>query len=373
MSMDINFILKLRRENKLHDFVEDRLKYLFGKLPDTPYTLKEGYGVTSGRTDTSTYLRNGKIIHVEFIASENMIFRDLNNLHQSSADLKLAILIDEEIDPKVAKGYYSANAKNLYDMFWLSEIIDTDRETLVLAKLLGLINQLEKRNDSLLDGIKLNFEKYVSETKLPKESVLRHHFGIFPRKKLNTFGRMAKEDEMYNKLEPFGIREAAGPLWTDGGMSYRFTRAGQFFMVKTPAYECRMFTQIEVGQDGSILFTYCDTRDGQIDELTIIGIQKMLTPALRFAEAIYKKMSYDGMVDIALFLCGVKDLLWGDGREKDRLLSQILSGRKFYDEEVNFPIFSALASELQNSDMLDSFFKDVDIFATRNTKRIEWK
>lgn len=87
--MDKKQILKLRKEGKLHNVIEDKLKEIFNKVSPELFTLKEGYGVTSGRTDTTTFSTKGKIIHVEIVASEEMVSKDIVNLHQSSADLQI--------------------------------------------------------------------------------------------------------------------------------------------------------------------------------------------------------------------------------------------------------------------------------------------
>src|SRR3990167_62067 len=136
-------ILKLRQDHKLHETVEDRLKDLFNKACPGSYTLKEGYGVTSGRTDTTTFLGKGRIIHVEIIASKSMVFRDVTNLHQSSADLSIVVLLDVDYDAEVPKAFYSANAKNIFPTIWLSEILNPSKEEFILGKLSELLSSLD--------------------------------------------------------------------------------------------------------------------------------------------------------------------------------------------------------------------------------------
>jgi hypothetical protein len=78
-------IRELREKRQLHPEAEARIKYLLGKIPTQNYGLAEGWGVTSGRTDVSVYLRQRRVVHFEIFGSESTVFRDVNNLHMSRA------------------------------------------------------------------------------------------------------------------------------------------------------------------------------------------------------------------------------------------------------------------------------------------------
>lgn len=364
-------VLDLRKANKLHGAVEDKLKALFGKVAPGSFTLKEGYGTTSGRTDTTTFASKGQIVHVEFIASESMVLRDVNNLHQSSADLRITVLMDEEFDPKVANAYYRANTKNEFPTIWLSDVLDPKREDYVMGRLDELLQGLERQMENATAKVQTEFEDYITKLNISTTECRTMHLGIFTRKHLGLFGKSAVEEELFHKFEPMGIVGAADPLGFVAGIDWKFSHEGQYFVAKEPPGASNIFTQIAVGNSGNVIFTYSDEKN-RIEEIYASGIPKMFNPAFAFASSVLQTQKYDGMVDVVASLTGLTSKHWIPEGGEDHL-SRLIRGRVFYQGEITTPVLSYTPSELGNEGKIKEFYQDLFIQLQRNTTQIPWK
>lgn len=364
-------ILELRKANKLHAAVEDRLKSLFGKVAPGSFTLKEGYGTTSGRTDTTTFNSKGQIVHVEFIASEGMVLRDVNNLHQSSADLQITVLIDEEFDPKVADAYYRANTKNEFPTIWLSDVLDPKREDYVVGRLDELFQGLQRQTEKATAKVQAEFEDYITKLNISTAECRTMHLGIFTRKHLGLFGKSAVEEELFRKFEPLGIVGAADPLGFVAGVDWKFSHEGQYFVAKEPPGSLKIFTQMAVADSGNVIFTYCDEKN-RIEEIYASGIPKMFDPTFAFSSSTLQSQNYDGMVDIVATLTGLTSKHWIPVGGEDHL-SRLIRGRVFYQGEIMTPVLSYTLPELKDADKIKEFYQDLFIQLQRNTTQIPWK
>lgn len=103
-------VLELRRQQKLHPFVEWRIKSLVAEARPEIHTQAEKWGISNGRIDLAAYVSARCVIHYELIATwrNNHVFRDVTSLLISRADSKLAVLIDTDVDQKVADRFFAA-------------------------------------------------------------------------------------------------------------------------------------------------------------------------------------------------------------------------------------------------------------------------
>ncbi len=365
--MDKEEVLKLRKEKKLHNVVEERLKILFTQLSPDIYTLKEGYGVTSGRTDTTSYGTDGKIIQVEFIASENMVFRDVTNLHQSSADLAIAVLLDEKYDPKVPEAYYRANAKNLFPTLMMSDILDKSKEQYVLGNLNQLLQTLNKQAEKDKLNVLASFEDFNKNSKYPEDTNFFNQIAIFPRRPVKVLPESSKEEEIYNSLNEYGIGTAVDPLNFVLGVDWRFSHRGYYFNVKEPAFKCPMFTQLSFGEAGEIIFTLGDERD--VSELWASGLPKIFNPTLSLSKALYSSKGYSGMLDIVIRISGIKDFYWIPREIREpSIYKSSMRAKKFYEGEVITEIISFSVEDLKSEEKREKLYLDLESFLQKNTE-----
>lgn len=134
----------LRRARQLHPQVEARLQQLLGKARMDGFALPEGWGLAGNhRTDVVAYLHERNILHLEIFGSASNVHRDVNILLMSQADVKVALIMDEEADPRVAKAYFGVVADNRFHWFWLSQFLDPNYEDAAISILVGLLREAQ--------------------------------------------------------------------------------------------------------------------------------------------------------------------------------------------------------------------------------------
>lgn len=136
-------ILRLRQANQLHSFVEERLieacKDLFPEL----HPIKEVQGLAGGRNDLMLFQFNAHKILFEIFGTASQVSRDLRILDKTQADIKIAIIIDKEVDPKVFERFLRENPEGNYPFVFIGEIVDPSRAHEGRLKLYELITRAE--------------------------------------------------------------------------------------------------------------------------------------------------------------------------------------------------------------------------------------
>jgi hypothetical protein len=90
----------------LRDPVEKRLVELLSMLfPDT-HSTSEVTGILGGRNDLMQFFFNGRRVVFEVFFSPSQVPQDLRLLVQNHADVKIAILLDSDVNPKLADEYF---------------------------------------------------------------------------------------------------------------------------------------------------------------------------------------------------------------------------------------------------------------------------
>ncbi|MDP2671754.1 MAG: hypothetical protein Q8P13_04850 [bacterium] len=359
-------ILKLRKEYKLHEVVEDRLVKLFKELSPTNYTLKEGIGLTSGRTDTSHYIGGGKIIHVEVIASANMVAKDLLNLHQSVADGKVVVLMDEEIDPTVTKEYFSDHATDRFPRLSISEVLDEDKKEAVLVKLADIVQEIDKTTVKFKNESQKKFDQFLKDLNRQGE-LITYDFGFFPRKNLGVFQKLSDAEKLYHELDPLGFSAAAG-LHRGYGLSWEFGNDGKFLRLGYSDKDNNLIPFVSVGDYGEVIHTSSYHKEGftEIHKPTLLSL---LNPVVEFYKELVKKKGYKGMVDVIAHFSGFEGLKWVTTNDPAAL---IIRGKAFYSDEITCPVFSITAEDLQKPEKVQSLIGEMLLVLERNSNKIPW-
>ncbi|MFH1564062.1 MAG: tetratricopeptide repeat protein [Nitrospirota bacterium] len=129
----------LESKKGLHDIVEQRLSAIFRQLYPDAFVKMESNFAVKGRADMVVHLKD-KIVHIELIASKEMVNRDVKLLKRSRCDIQLVILMDDEIDDKVAYEYHDElDSRDIlpdhFQRFKLSEVLVKDKEERFIERL----------------------------------------------------------------------------------------------------------------------------------------------------------------------------------------------------------------------------------------------
>jgi hypothetical protein len=134
------FIKELKAQNRLHGIVEGRLSDLLALVyPDT-HATPEVSGVYGGRNDLMQFFFNGRRVVFELFFSPSQVPQDLRLLEQNVADVKIAVLLDYELDPKLADEYFRKKPDH-FPYLWLRQVMLKSNERFCLARLKELIDE----------------------------------------------------------------------------------------------------------------------------------------------------------------------------------------------------------------------------------------
>jgi hypothetical protein len=150
----------LRKEKMLHPKVLEELKNIIDRcFPDyTP--IAEIQGLAGGRNDLIGFKYNTRKILFEIFATANQVSRDLRILDKTLADIKIAIIIDKEVDQRVTEKFLRENPEDNYPFIFISQILDKNKMK-VAIKLKDIFSKNDK--DIILEEIrkKISYKEFV--------------------------------------------------------------------------------------------------------------------------------------------------------------------------------------------------------------------
>jgi hypothetical protein len=136
----IGYVNNLKRLKRLHGEVEKRLSVLLAHLyPDAP-AISEVSGILGGRNDLIQFFFSGRKVVFELFFSPSQVSQDLRLLEQSQAEVKIAVLLDREINPKLAAEYFRKKPDS-FPYLWLSQVLLPSHEATSYARLRELIDE----------------------------------------------------------------------------------------------------------------------------------------------------------------------------------------------------------------------------------------
>ncbi len=118
----IQWVLQQRKSKLLHKAVEERLAQLLNRIAPDLHPIKEVQGLAGGRNDLLAFEFTGKKVLFEIIATKSQVSRDLRILDKTVADIKIAVIIDKEADPKVFDRFSKENPENNYPFIFIGEL-----------------------------------------------------------------------------------------------------------------------------------------------------------------------------------------------------------------------------------------------------------
>ncbi len=125
-------------KHQVHTAFQNALRALLvAEFPNTT-AIAEVYAVTGGRNDMIQYSQGGQRAVFELFCSPSQVPQDLRLLERAEADWKIAILLDEQINPGVATSFFRKKPEGL-PFLWLSQIIMPSNAADCRAKLRQLL------------------------------------------------------------------------------------------------------------------------------------------------------------------------------------------------------------------------------------------
>lgn len=137
-----NFITSVRlhrRRRTLHGAVTQALVKSVGRLFPGWVCMSEVLQTPGGRNDAVLFNADGTTVCFELFGSSSQVDRDLLLLRDSTAQRKVAILVDREVDPRVAAAYYRKRPHEPYPAILVSDLLLAERAHLLNLKLAGYV------------------------------------------------------------------------------------------------------------------------------------------------------------------------------------------------------------------------------------------
>jgi hypothetical protein len=125
--------------HQLHTAFQNCLRQLLvAEFPDK-MAVPEVCAVLGGRNDLIQYGQDGTRAVFELFCSPSQVPQDLRLLEQVEAHWKIAILLDEQVKPELAKAFFHKKPEGL-PFLWLSQIVMPSNQAVCRAKLRQLLS-----------------------------------------------------------------------------------------------------------------------------------------------------------------------------------------------------------------------------------------
>ena len=165
----IKWVKDAKKKKLLHQEVEKRLASLLSKIYRDSYQVPEVAGIPGGRNDLMQFSFDGRRVVIELFFSPSQVSQDLRLLEQSEADIKIAILLDEAVNPNLSKEYFRKKPES-FPFIDLRFVMLQEHENQCLARLKELIDEkspiVQMRNilsHPIGERLEEQFKKQLSE------------------------------------------------------------------------------------------------------------------------------------------------------------------------------------------------------------------
>lgn len=175
MNNFFNEVKSLRREKKLHSVLLEKLKNILVKYFPEYIPISEIQGLAGGRNDLLCFKYNRQKILFEIFATASQVSRDLRLLDKTDADIKIAIIIDKEIDNKVIDKFLRENPENNYPYFFMSMILKQENVVKFVTNLREVIYRKDIYVAYEILRKKTSYKEFVKLCKNENIKILTSH------------------------------------------------------------------------------------------------------------------------------------------------------------------------------------------------------
>lgn len=201
-------IREIRKAKRLHTIVENRLIEIVERILPDYHSVSELQGLAGGRNDLMLFEFSGRKVVFEIFATADQVSRDLLILHKTDASVKIAIVIDKDVDGTVLARFLKENPDTNFPFIFIGELFDGDSIECSLkikelitgdedAKFRRMLRSKIKREDFLeackRDGIDIILPQDISTGNISFSSV-------FVSLLLNKFVHMGMQKNALKKL-----------------------------------------------------------------------------------------------------------------------------------------------------------------------------
>jgi hypothetical protein len=174
----LNEIIKFRKNKLLHSTVLNELTIIINRYFPKYEPIAEIQGLAGGRNDLIAFKYNTRKILFEVFATASQVSRDLRILDNTISDIKIAIIIDKEIDKKVLEKFLRENPENNYPYLFISQILNRSKIVNTINVLRDII--LKNDKDEILEIInkKISYQEFVNRCKEENIKILRKPLNI---------------------------------------------------------------------------------------------------------------------------------------------------------------------------------------------------
>lgn len=155
-------VLILKKQKKLHSFAQAVIMTIIRRRFQKSLLIPETAKLSVGhRADLLLRLPSNELVHFEIFADQRTVSRDINCFENSPARHKISIILDDEIDKKVADQYFhELDSRRLphdiYHKFFLSDVLVRSKQRFFLDKV-----------EEIISGSKEGFYIELRELKKP--------------------------------------------------------------------------------------------------------------------------------------------------------------------------------------------------------------
>lgn len=223
----LKFVRKLKSKNRLHDAVEKRLVELLSMIFPDAHSTSEVAGILGGRNDLMQFFFNGRRVVFELFFSPSQVPQDLRLLEQSHANVKIAILLDSDVNAKLANEYFRKKPDH-FEYLWLWDVLNKENQAFCLARLKEIISEnhllVRLRNLLATPARELIEQRFRSQLESIEE-----HLSLHPPSQINLqelTGSQIAALIVVSELHKMGIpREKLRPLlaWLKNSVEFAFT------------------------------------------------------------------------------------------------------------------------------------------------------
>jgi hypothetical protein len=136
----------------LHPKILQILEVIINKYMPEYTPISEIQGLAGGRNDLIGFKYNSRKVLFEIFATPSQVSRDLRLLDKTQADIKIAIIIDKEVDKKVIEKFLRENPENNYPFIFISQFLDKNNLADTILKLRNLIYKDD--SEKILEAIR---------------------------------------------------------------------------------------------------------------------------------------------------------------------------------------------------------------------------
>ncbi len=155
----IQWVREQRKAKKLHTLVEQKLISILSEFASEFEPIPEPQGLAGGRNDLLLFRFDGKKVLFEIFGTKSQVSRDLRILDNTKADIKIAVLIDKEVDRGIVDKFLKENPENNYPYIFIGELFEDNLLAYCRHKLKDLIYHDEESSWQRITAKKIKIEK----------------------------------------------------------------------------------------------------------------------------------------------------------------------------------------------------------------------